>query len=426
MAKQLDRSYPFLAAQYVRRQVKQLVEQFDGVRAAEDIEFIHRARVASRRLRAALKMFSDCFDAKALKRWQKQIRRITEGLGDARDKDVQIEFLCSVLSVASDKSCFPGIARLLVQLEHERDLLQPIVVKAADRLAASKVLDEMQAVTKGVLAESKAVDGKVSDAKGQDASVYGEFARAETRQHILRRLEEMLPYEDSLQNPSDCQRHHAMRIAAKRLRYTVEIARPVYGAALDEIITAVKRVQTLLGDIHDCDVWVEHLAMYAAAERRQAIAYFGHAGRFARLEPGIEYLRQERRGHRQQIFQQLVDYWQQLRGQGFWDNLVRLVQSPWPAAAAASGVPSTVVSAAGDALPLVESVAEPVPVASSVPRLRCDPPNGNLPKANGSDVPAREAAVQSPRPAVLQSSIPHKPVTAALPSARREPETIGR
>ena len=100
MAKQLDRSYPFLAAQYVRRQVKQLVEQFDGVRAAEDIEFIHRARVASRRLRAALKMFSDCFDAKALKRWQKQIRRITEGLGDARDKDVQIANLGSRLNAA--------------------------------------------------------------------------------------------------------------------------------------------------------------------------------------------------------------------------------------------------------------------------------------------------------------------------------------
>ena len=81
----MDRTYQFLAAQYIRRQAKQLAEQFDGIRGAEDVEFIHRARVASRRLRAALKMFSDCFDAKKMKRWRKQIRGITEGLGEARD-----------------------------------------------------------------------------------------------------------------------------------------------------------------------------------------------------------------------------------------------------------------------------------------------------------------------------------------------------
>ena len=48
-----------------------------------------------------------------MKRWRKQIRRVTEGLGDGHDKDVQIEFLCGILSAVTDKSCFPGIARLL-------------------------------------------------------------------------------------------------------------------------------------------------------------------------------------------------------------------------------------------------------------------------------------------------------------------------
>ncbi len=130
MSKPVDPSYQVLAAGYIRRQAKQLAEQLDGVRRAEDIEFLHRARVASRRLRSALKMFRDCFRTKAMKRWRKQIRRVTEGLGEARDKDVQIDFLCGILSAVSDKSCFPGIARLLAQLEYERDLLQPTVVKA--------------------------------------------------------------------------------------------------------------------------------------------------------------------------------------------------------------------------------------------------------------------------------------------------------
>jgi len=67
---------------------------------------------------------------------------------------------------------------------------------------------------------------------------------------------------------------------------------------------------------------------YATTERRRAVALFGHAGRYARLESGINYLRQERRNHRQQVFDELVAYWQELRRQGFWDNLVRLAQSP--------------------------------------------------------------------------------------------------
>ena len=61
---------------------------------------------------------------------------------------------------------------------------------------------------------------------------------------------------------------------------------------------------------------------------------FGPGGRFARLEAGINYLRQERRCHRQQVFQEMVDYWQQLRRQGFWDNLSALLDRPRRCAAA--------------------------------------------------------------------------------------------
>ena len=150
-----------------------------------------------------------------------------------------------------------------------------------------------------------------------------------------------------------------MRIAAKRLRYTVEIAKPVYGPALDEIVAAVKRVQTLLGDIHDGDVWLEHLDAYAADQRRQTIASAGRAARFARLEAGINYLRQERRCHRQQVFQEMVDYWRQLREQGFWDNLVRLVESGVPAPAA-TPVASAAAAAAAARPTAVSTTTFPV------------------------------------------------------------------
>lgn len=110
MTASVDDSYRLLAAKYVRKQAKQLAEQLQGVREAEDVEFVHRARVASRRLRAAMRMFRDCFDAKQLKRWRRHIRRVTTGMGDARDKDVQIGFLHGVLNGLNERACYPGIA----------------------------------------------------------------------------------------------------------------------------------------------------------------------------------------------------------------------------------------------------------------------------------------------------------------------------
>lgn len=64
-----------------------------GVKSGADIEHIHRMRVASRRLRAALPLFVDCFPKKEYANGMKEVRQITRSLGRARDLDVQIAFL---------------------------------------------------------------------------------------------------------------------------------------------------------------------------------------------------------------------------------------------------------------------------------------------------------------------------------------------
>ncbi len=80
-----DQSYRLLAARYLHNQAKRLAEQIDGARRADDPECIHQARVASRRLRAGMRMFSNCFDPKQLKGWRKQIRRV---LSEAKAQEV--------------------------------------------------------------------------------------------------------------------------------------------------------------------------------------------------------------------------------------------------------------------------------------------------------------------------------------------------
>lgn len=312
----MDSGYRLLAAKYLRRQAKQLAEQLDGVRAAEDIEFVHRARVATRRLRAALRMFAGCFSRKQIRRWRKVIRRTTAKLSSARDRDVQIELLCGKLRDLTAKECFPGISHVLVQLERDRDRLQRKVARAVDRLETKGVLREMRRVTKKIQRRAD----PVSSSDMQTPGVY-----AQTRRHILRQLDELLCHEDSLARTDDQKKHHAMRIAAKRLRYTLEIARPVYPGCLEETIEAIKRMQTCLGDVHDCDVWLAHLDAFAASKRDRAVALFGHAGRMVHLQPGIDYLRQDRRRHREEVFGQLVAFWAELGRRRFWEGLTNAV-----------------------------------------------------------------------------------------------------
>jgi len=315
MAPSADESYRLLAARYVRKQAKQISGQLQGIREAEDIEFVHRARVASRRLRAAMRVFADCFPRKQRKRWRKQIRRVTADLGQARDKDVQIEFLCGTLDALEARACYSGIARLLVKLEKQRERLQKDVNQAVDRFQASGVLEDMLRKTKRML----------TDAEARHVDVQSPYALAQTEQHVLRRLKQLLAQRDCLADPEAKQRHHAMRIAAKRLRYTLEIANPVYGEGLGEFVATTKKLQTQLGEIHDCDVWLEDLDTFAEKERRRIIKYFGNLRPFDRLQAGIEYLRADRRQRRQQVFRELVAFWQELEQQGHWEKLAASV-----------------------------------------------------------------------------------------------------
>jgi CHAD domain-containing protein len=314
----MDGSYRLLAARYLRKQTRQLVAHLDGVRAADDIEHVHQARVASRRLRAGLEVFPECFRRKDVKRWRKKMRRLAQGLGAARDRDVQIEFIRGVLAGLKDKRHRAGIARLLVRLGQSRQAIQPEVVKAVDRFEASGVAEEMLAAA-----------GKMrSKLKKRHPSVQSDFVFARAQEYIADRLNELMSFEDCVNDPQDQEHHHAMRIAAKRLRYTLEICQPAYEDRLDRFIRAVKDLQTLLGDLHDCDVWVEHLGAFLEEERERTIAYYGNARPFRALQVGLEHLREERRSRREELFGELVRYWHELDQEALWDELIQAIRPP--------------------------------------------------------------------------------------------------
>lgn len=309
-----DPSCRLLAAQYLRKQCKQLMAQFPGVREATDIECIHHARVASRRLRAALGIFGECLPQKPLARWKKQVRRVTKGLGAARDLDVQREYLVEVMTQLADPAGQPGIARLLVRTDLERDRIQQRVLKALRRLEKSDTLQDMRKALK-----------PLSESGGDDNPLQSPACRGMAEYHIRECLSEMLLLEDSLEDPKDCQQHHAMRIAAKRLRYTMEICRPVYGQPIDAALESAKRLQSLLGDVHDCDVWIEKLPQMLEEERQWIVECYGHAGPLERLKAGVDYLVRRRQEQRHERFIELVQFWQEQSRRGTWPQLVELL-----------------------------------------------------------------------------------------------------
>ncbi len=86
-------SYCKYGAQTLLNLLPTLEEQIDGVKKGEDIEYLHKMRVTSRRIRAAMPLFKGCYQKKQFKKWLNEIKRVTKFLGEARDLDVQIIFL---------------------------------------------------------------------------------------------------------------------------------------------------------------------------------------------------------------------------------------------------------------------------------------------------------------------------------------------
>src|SRR5512136_705518 len=117
-------SYYLFGLQVLQERLPAVANEVAGVRAAEDIECVHRMRVASRRVRNALALFGDELPRKHYAAWRGEMRRITKALGAARDTDVQIAWVQNYLTQDTDETQRVGIERLLLRLRQQRARLQ--------------------------------------------------------------------------------------------------------------------------------------------------------------------------------------------------------------------------------------------------------------------------------------------------------------
>lgn len=311
-------SYCLFGAKSLLNRLQNVAKEIDGVRKAEDIECIHDMRVATRRMRSALALFENYLPGKSSKKWNRRMRSVTRALGTARDADVQMDFLQNFFDSLTESRYRPGIQRLILRLRQNRESAQEKVMRAMDQLELSGVLEEMGGTLRRIR-----VRARMNHVNEKSPYVYQQAYLA-----ISLRLEDMLAYETYVSQPERIEELHAMRIASKRLRYTMEAFGPLYSGDFKQSLKTVRKVQTMLGDIHDCDVWVDYLPQFLEEERTRTVEYYGHARPLNRLKTGILFLQQERQERRAELHRKFVEFWQQVQNQNLWDNLLEKISLP--------------------------------------------------------------------------------------------------
>jgi CHAD domain-containing protein len=271
-------------------------------------------RVASRRIRSCLPLFEGCFPAKKYSQWRKEIRNITRALREARDADVQIAFLKVYIDKLEEEKLRPGAQRFLLRLRQQRERVQPHVNKALDRLLEIGVVKDMEKSCRRLRRERRHA-GVKSPEIYQKALV-----------HITSRLDEISAHEASVYVPENIKEHHAMRIAIKRLRYTMEVFSSLYEGELENQIAVCKKLQDMLGDLHDFDVWMNYLPQFMEDELAYSFNYFRHDDSFGILKPGLLHLAQYMRERRLAIYEEFVVYWKNIRDQNIWNDVKQFIQ----------------------------------------------------------------------------------------------------
>lgn len=210
-------------------------------------EAVHDMRVAARRLRAVLALFGNS----RMQALEPQVKALQDALGAIRDVQVHRDWL---LSRQSDVPAAPDLARRIDQ----------------ERPGADKKLRAALKAWTGAIAP--ALERALSTARPP-----GRLGGKRVGQAVCRaasRLERRVPEVDDELEPRAA---HALRIAAKKLRYVAELARPGYPKRARRLLDVLEPFLDQLGELHDTDVRMARIDRLAAddlppGERTAALA----------------------------------------------------------------------------------------------------------------------------------------------------------
>lgn len=239
----------------LRRQFSKMLSHEAGTRLGEDAEELHDIRVASRRLRSAMKLFSDFLPGELVEQ-EEELKWVARNLGEVRDLDVQLE---EIEDLGGDS-------------EEEREALAELSGVLRQRRGAARgrmlqVLDSRR---------YREFEDRFSDLLSQGPS--GEEAGRpvlEVAPELLRqRYGKVQRAAERIGEDSPAEEYHDLRKKAKHLRYALEFFEEVYDGYSGKPVKRLKELQDVLGRHQDAVVAAEQLRQLSAEEE------FSHAASF--------------------------------------------------------------------------------------------------------------------------------------------------
>ncbi|MCL1977519.1 MAG: YfcE family phosphodiesterase [Candidatus Bathyarchaeota archaeon] len=310
-----DESYCQFGCNTLSTLLKNFETQIDGVIENKDIEYVHKMRVNSRKIRTVLLLFQSCYPKKKYKRWLKEIKAITKLLREARDLDVQITFIQKYIQESPTERHY--LTPLLKDHRDQRNVLQKTVTEGLEKLQHTGVLKELSDFLKQINYESSR-DSFDSLSVIEKAS-----------QNITSRLKTFLALSKYVHQESASLKHHEMRIDAKHLRYTMETFAPLYKNELTQEIQLMKNFQDLLGEIHDCDIWLITISHFTTNQpendnQQKPLKKDLQTDEFKKAATAfLAYITE----HRKRNYNNFIQQWDKAMKQNFFDNLKKTVNT---------------------------------------------------------------------------------------------------
>ncbi len=273
----------------------------------KDPEGVHQMRVISRRLRSAISDFRPFLRRTKLP--QAKLRVIADALGAVRDQDVALVAL-EALEARASLEAAEGIALIVEEHRRRRKEARANLKIHIKPSWIGEFRVEFQSELENVsLRRIKNVAATAVD----DNSISFRYLG---REIILARIKELRDASPNLYFPFQIEQLHELRILAKRLRYAVELFSGCWQRMGDDA-KEIALLQTSLGELHDCDVWLNSLG-----KRLKQLAHRNQTDEPTRkLRAGAAWLIKHFAKERSEHYRNALTRWEEWQAASFLDGL---------------------------------------------------------------------------------------------------------
>jgi CHAD domain-containing protein len=267
----------------MRFHLARMLEREPGVRNGDATEDVHKMRVATRRQRAAWRVFGEAYKKGRTKAHRDGLRDVARRLGAVRDLDVQLE-AADAYRAEQPAAEQQSIEPLLAAWRQHRDDARRLLTRELDSPGYERFLDDYLDFvrTEGAAAlPVKALEPhRIRDTA--PSRIWAAYEQVRTYEPVLRW--------------ADVTTLHDLRIASKWLRYSLEFVQETLGEESRPLIARVTDLQDHLGLLNDADVassmtrtfLVEHSGTLSSAENAAIGRFLVHREReMARLQRSI-------------------------------------------------------------------------------------------------------------------------------------------